>query len=426
MKHKNVQKNFLGKLKSLKKELLEAFSEDDVRNLAELMSKLAHYHYNKKKYFMIGKEKEIYNFLIKNSYNPYTVYRWILLEKVPEDIRFQIKQKQITQKRAIALAETTIEATSVAEDELVIITGTCSQPNLAVGIFVTYNYEKVYITQETSSASNVFSAQFLPTKAGAYIAHAACQGDVAVDGDFTVGSTIPTGDPDPGTTSPSSPGSSGGGRRCTPEWSCSAWTLCNSTLEQSRSCYDAENCQANKVEVKDCDQCQESWICSLWGSCSNSIQKRTCTDQHSCGTTFVKPLQQKNCNQAVVGGSQPVSISNDIPPPGTPPAQPGFSFSDMWEKYSTYILIAGISLILIIIVVLLILHFIKPQRLAYNHDELIGWINKEREMGTSDEEIKNILANKTGWNEVEINEAFSTLSKPKLPSFSPQGNVTSA
>lgn len=99
-----MQKNFLGKLKSLKKELLEAFNEDDVRNLAELMSKLAHYHYNKKKYFMVGKEKEIYNFLITNGYNPFTVYRWMLLERVPEDIRFQIKQKQITQKRAIAIA----------------------------------------------------------------------------------------------------------------------------------------------------------------------------------------------------------------------------------------------------------------------------------------------------------------------------------
>lgn len=29
-------------------------------------------------------------------------------------------------------------------------------------------------------------------------------------------------------------------------------------------------------------------------------------------------------------------------------------------------------------------------------------------------------------NEEEISEAFSTISQPKLPSFSPQGNVTTA
>jgi hypothetical protein len=232
----------------------------------------------------------------------------------------------------------------------------------------------------------------------------------------------------PDTDTPITQLNTGGGSSCQSKWSCSAWTLCNSTLKQSRTCYDAKNCRANKVEIKDCDQCQESWICSLWGSCSNNVQKRMCTDQHHCGTTFVKPLQQKNCNQAVVGGNPPVYTTNDIPPPGTPPAsvQPGFSFNQVWDKYGTYILIGGIVFILIIITVLLIAHFVKPKRLAYNHDELIGWINKERAMGTSDSEVRNILSKKTGWNEEEINEAFSTLSQPKLPSFSPQGNVTTA
>ena len=222
------------------------------------------------------------------------------------------------------------------------------------------------------------------------------------------------------------PQNTGGGHYCSSSWSCSSWTLCNNTLKQSRTCYDSKNCQSNKVEVKDCDQCQESWICSLWGSCSNKVQKRTCIDQHTCGTTFVKPLESKNCNQVTVGGSQPVYTTNDIPPPQTTPAQPKFSISQVWDKYGTYILIGGIAFILIIITVLLIAHFVKPQRLAYNHDELIDWIDKERAMGTSDEEVRDILSNKTGWNEEEINEAFSTLSKPKLPSFPARGNVTTA
>ena len=232
----------------------------------------------------------------------------------------------------------------------------------------------------------------------------------------------------PGCIATSSPSTDGGGRRCTPEWSCSAWTLCDASLKQTRTCYDKENCQSNKIEVKDCDQCQESWICSLWGSCSNNIQKRTCVDQHYCGTSFVKPLQQKNCNQVVVAGNVPVQITNDISPPSITPTytSPAFSFSSVWEKYGTYIIIAGIVFILLVITLLLVAHFVKPKKLAYNHDELTEWINKERQMGTSDEEVRNILTNKTGWNEEEINEAFEDLSKPKLPNFSPSNSVTTA
>lgn len=213
---------------------------------------------------------------------------------------------------------------------------------------------------------------------------------------------------------------------CTPSWSCSAWTLCNSSLKQSRTCYDSKNCRANKVEIKDCDQCQESWICSLWASCSNNVQKRTCVDQHTCGTAFVKPLQQKNCNQAVVGGNQPVQITNTLPPPQTPaPIQPQFSFNAVWEKYGTYILIGGIVFVILIIAILLIAHFAKPKRLAYNHDELVGWIDQERSMGTSDSEIRNILSNKTGWNEEEINEAFEGLSTNSSQRYNPSGSVNS-
>jgi len=41
-------------------------------------------------------------FLIENGYNPYTVYRWMLLDKLPEDIRFQVRQGEINQKTAVA------------------------------------------------------------------------------------------------------------------------------------------------------------------------------------------------------------------------------------------------------------------------------------------------------------------------------------
>ncbi|MFT7616197.1 MAG: hypothetical protein ACI8Y7_001026 [Candidatus Woesearchaeota archaeon] len=59
----------------VEKDVLSRFLWLESQNLCKIMSKLAHFHYNKKKYLIVGDERELYNFLIENSYNPYTVYR---------------------------------------------------------------------------------------------------------------------------------------------------------------------------------------------------------------------------------------------------------------------------------------------------------------------------------------------------------------
>ena len=104
MKQTNMQKNYLQKLESLRKLLDSRLPQMESQNLLQTISKLAHYHYNKKKYLVLGFEKQLYDFLIENGYNPFTVYRWLLLEKVPEDIKFQIKQQKISQKKAVSEA----------------------------------------------------------------------------------------------------------------------------------------------------------------------------------------------------------------------------------------------------------------------------------------------------------------------------------
>ena len=98
MKDRDVHKNFIEKLLSLKKILESRFSVEILQDLDKTMSRLAHYHYHKKYGFLVGRDRDLYNFLIENSYNPFTVYRWLLLEKLPDDIKFQIKNKQLTQK----------------------------------------------------------------------------------------------------------------------------------------------------------------------------------------------------------------------------------------------------------------------------------------------------------------------------------------
>ncbi len=96
--------NFLTKLEQVRKLVAMRFPEMDMRNLAEKMSKLGSYHYNKKRFLVIGLDRELYNLLIENSYNPFTVYRWLLLERIPEEIKWQLKQSQINQKQAITLS----------------------------------------------------------------------------------------------------------------------------------------------------------------------------------------------------------------------------------------------------------------------------------------------------------------------------------
>ncbi len=86
------------------KELIKVrFPEFKVRNLCKFLSRIALYHYDKKNKMLLGRERNLYNLLIENGYNPYTVYRWALLERVPEDIKFQLKNHYLSQKKASKL-----------------------------------------------------------------------------------------------------------------------------------------------------------------------------------------------------------------------------------------------------------------------------------------------------------------------------------
>ena len=102
MKETNMQKNFVEKLSTLRKSLVVRFPTMNVQNLTEIMGRLGHYHYHKKKLIILGEERELYNFLIENSFNPYTVYRWLLLERLPEELRFMIKERRISQRKAVS------------------------------------------------------------------------------------------------------------------------------------------------------------------------------------------------------------------------------------------------------------------------------------------------------------------------------------
>ena len=98
VKGRIMQESFLVKLSSVRSLIESRLPLVDGRLLLKLMGKLAHYHYNKKKFVILGVERDLYNLLISGGYNPFTVYRWLLLEKMPDDLRFKETERNYSKE----------------------------------------------------------------------------------------------------------------------------------------------------------------------------------------------------------------------------------------------------------------------------------------------------------------------------------------
>ncbi|MFH1669137.1 MAG: hypothetical protein ABIA62_04375 [Candidatus Woesearchaeota archaeon] len=97
-----VRKSALEEFEKVKKLVQDEIPDFDVRNLCLILGRLGTYHY-KKKSMLVGTERKLYNLLVENSYNPFTVYRWALLERVPDEIKFQLRNHYLSQKTASRL-----------------------------------------------------------------------------------------------------------------------------------------------------------------------------------------------------------------------------------------------------------------------------------------------------------------------------------
>ena len=100
MKGTYLRKDWLVEYESIKKEVEVRFGEEFLRNFPKIMARIAQHHY-KKKSMLLGKERELYVFLMEKGHNPFKVYRWCLIERIPEAIRFQLKNGMINQKTAL-------------------------------------------------------------------------------------------------------------------------------------------------------------------------------------------------------------------------------------------------------------------------------------------------------------------------------------
>ena len=59
---------------------------------------------NRKKLELTPTEMILYDFLLRNKYNPSTTYRWFLASRVPDDVKQKLQKGQISVKKAMEIS----------------------------------------------------------------------------------------------------------------------------------------------------------------------------------------------------------------------------------------------------------------------------------------------------------------------------------
>ena len=312
----------------------------------------------------------------------------------------------------VALATTTVytDKSVYAPGETVIISGTCSQANVPVGLRGLFDVETVWFDQVTSDASQKYSAQFVPPQKGIYSIRAACQGDTSVTVEVEVKEVVAGGDstPTPNIGGNNDGGNNGGGSgwNCIPKWQYSEWSYCDANLEQTRTATDSESCANKKPKQSDilrsCEMCEESWSCAAWSECSGGVQTRDCFDDHACATSLLMPPTTQTCTTYV-----PPVVQQ------TAPSKPFFSgiattAVSFWDDYMYWII--GVPLgIIILFLLILLLRLLFKKKLVYDEKEVRDWVKRERAAGTMMDDVKTIISQYTHWDKEKVERVVNGL-----------------
>ncbi len=321
---------------------------------------------------------------------------------------------------ALAVSVVTNKQEYTGSEQVIITTNQC----IGISVVKIINSNNILVDIKGGADNGVFYYNTLSDSAdGKYKVTAACTNGAAeaffcvdASGCLTVTTTaVPAAVPQAVSNVSVAPvaagGGVGGGAGCVAKWDCYSWSYCDVYLKQTRTCVDLNKCQAAKLETQSCAECAESWVCSAWSECSDEQNYRNCDDEHGCGTTVLKPKLQKLCTEEEPSGPAPAQISSVMPPLYyAPPAEP--AAKSFWKDNLFYLITIPLVLIAIVVVIILTFHFLKPKRLAYNLNELKQWVRKERAMGTSDEDIRKILKEHTGWRDEEIAQALESPQQP--------------
>ncbi|PIN73976.1 hypothetical protein COV20_02585 [Candidatus Woesearchaeota archaeon CG10_big_fil_rev_8_21_14_0_10_45_16] len=309
------------------------------------------------------------------------------------------------------LADTTISVTQ--SDGLIYVSGTCVAPRVDVALQAGLGVTTVWVDQVAADENGDYSSSFVPPQEGSYTVFAACAGDSAASQTFCIGDGCPADEVPPQDTGTGSNRRSGGGGSIQPGYS---QTQCNDRVDNDRDGLTDfpkdPQCESSRDNSE--ALCAESWICTEWSDCQGGLQYRSCDDVNVCETIFVKPIEQRSCGAADLG-PRPGQVRGPYQPPVGPEEQS--PFTNFWNNYKWWLL-GILGLLLLAIIIVLILVHAKKKHVVYNYDELKEWIQKEQAMGTSKDDIKEILADETGWDEQEIEKAFSELN-PASPAATP-------
>lgn len=110
------------KLEEVKKILSVVNEQIQPEEIKQCIQQLANWQYKskkEKKKIRLSKESVIiYEILIKHSFSPSTVYRWLLLEETSLELTEQLQKRKISQRNASKLKKSQRNQLNVNEKEL--------------------------------------------------------------------------------------------------------------------------------------------------------------------------------------------------------------------------------------------------------------------------------------------------------------------
>ena len=319
------------------------------------------------------------------------------------------------------------------------VSGQCDNPNVKVGLQVALGINTVLVSETVANNLKAYTFLVTPIQDGTYTFVVACagensqQGEACVgvqcqqpqaanfcgDGNVAGGEECDDGNRDDAdvcnnqcklNASPPpivGPGPSGGGGGGGGSTRSGIFNECNDFKDNDDDTLidypDDPGCLTAIDNTEDSEDCRSSWVCTEWNDCKNNFQVRSCTDINNCETPLFKPTEQQSCGTTIV---QPPQVPRQQPI--VTPVEESF-----FSKYGAFIWGGLLLLILLAALILAILYFKNRRKVAYNVGELKQWIAKEKAAGTSKEDIKNILEEKTGWDEEELVNVFKELNNIK-------------
>lgn len=109
------KKSLFLKIEEIKRDLKEIIPEIEGDRMISMMSHCRRYYEGKlfygrlsnprrKSMELTANERLLYDYLLKNTLNPSTTYRWFLATRLPSDIKEKLTKGQIGQKKAMEIS----------------------------------------------------------------------------------------------------------------------------------------------------------------------------------------------------------------------------------------------------------------------------------------------------------------------------------